>query len=254
MTRKWIKSWVQLALVVALTGSLIACVWRTEHKIETVSKIDAHIVLDIRQIREEAKQVESYVRSDDTPTTQTGKPTSMRMSQPEGRMVAQAAFWPGALSWLDPATSAQAQDEIATPPSTEELKAKEARRERAKDVAEGLKKGYIGENDHGYLDVLIDKDVKDKDQRELREKAVKLVKDENADRRTIYLAIGQKRGWDEKKLPTIEVIFAEEIRNTLDKGQKFQAPKDKEFFKAFTESKLGKKYPDVKPGQWLEKK
>jgi uncharacterized protein YdbL (DUF1318 family) len=252
MTQRWIKSWVQLALVAALAGSLAACVWRTEHKIETVSKIDAHIVLDIRQIREEAQQVESYVRSDDTPTTDTGKPTSLLVSQPEGRMVAQAAFWPGALSWLDPATSAQAQDEIA--PSAEETKAKEARRKRAKAVAEGLKEGYIGENDHGYLTVLIDKNVKDKDQRELLKKATELVKDENDDRRTIYMAIAKKREWDEKKLGTIEVIFAEEIRNSLDKGQKFQAPRDKEFFKAFQKSKLGDKYPDAKPGQWLEKK
>lgn len=253
MTQRWIKSWVQLALVAALVGGLAACVWRTEHRVETIHKIDAHIVLDIRQIREEAQEVESYVRGDEAPAAEEGQPTSWLVSEPRERMVVQAAFWPGALSWLDPATTAQAADG-KTISAEDEKKAKDARRKRAKAVAEGLTKGYLGENDHGYIDVQLPKDVKDKDQKALRKKAVELAKEENRDRRTIYLAIAQNRGWDEKKLATIEVIFAEEIRENLKKGQHFQAPRDKEFFKAFEESKLGKKYSKVKPGQWLKKK
>lgn len=244
-----------LGLTLTLTGLLlVACVWRTQHKVETVHKIDAHIVLDIRQIRQEGAAVENYVRgnTDQPPAlngagdTSTPPPTATETDKPVSR-----AMQPGLslmLAALDPSGSAWAADE---PQITAEQRqaAIERRRERAPKVEEGLKHATLGENDRGYLTVL---ESATGDERKDLEA---LAKAENADRKLINRAQAQKISSDDpNKLMLVEVVSAEQIRAVLKPGQMFQAPRDKEFFEDFQKSDLGKQYPDAKPGQWLKKK
>ena len=70
----------------------------------------------------------------------------------------------------------------------------------------------------------------------------------------IYLAVARRQNLDERSLPAIERIFAEQIRDRLEEGEMFQAPKDAKFFKDFQQTPLGKLYPGAKPGEWLKKK
>ncbi len=250
MTRKLIIGMFQLGVLALIVSAMAACVWRTEHKIETVSRIDAHIILDIRQLKEEASQVENYVRGDDVDKVVTngdvvpagdapaaGKPVSSLRHPYYLQPVAHRSWF----GLLDPATAAQA-DEAA--PAGDVEKAKEARRGRAKQIEEGLSKAQLGENDSGYLDLL----TADK---ELRKPWHDVVRDENRDRKAIYDSMAQEK---KSTLAAIEMIFAEIIREKLRPGQPFQAPRNREVFAAFLETALGRKYPEAKPGAWLVKK
>ncbi|HOR29494.1 MAG TPA: DUF1318 domain-containing protein [Candidatus Sumerlaeota bacterium] len=226
-----------LALTIGVLP-LMGCL-RTTHKVETYHKIDAHIVLDVRQIRDEAEQVETYVRSDD-PAPQAGgdQPVSRAWTEPlpdsDSLFARVFRFSPVALA--------------VTPQEADA--AKKARKERSKQVDEALTKHWVGEDDHGYLAVRLGKD----EDKELRARVDALVKAENRDRKTIYQEIAERKGNGKELLEAVEIIFADEIRNKLKKGQLFRAPRDAKGFDVFRDSPLGRKYPDARPGDWLEKR
>jgi uncharacterized protein YdbL (DUF1318 family) len=224
-------------VVCALLGSGLvlpgACVWRTEHKIETTSKIEAHIVLDIRQVKEEGSAVEGYVRGETaTPPPATGgKPTSM-LDAGSNRP------WYAAFDLAGSACAATPQP--MTVAAEDEKGAVERRRARAGQVEQGLNARQLGENDHGYLTVLSG-DLK------------ALTEAENADRKVIYQAIAERnKAGDQRE--AVEIVMAEAIREKLKTGQSFQAPRSAEAFARFQQSPLGKQYPAAKPGAWLEVK
>jgi hypothetical protein len=232
-----------LCAVLAWTA---ACVFRTEHKVETVHKIEAHIVLDIRQVEAEASQVEDYVRGEsekppeflDENGQPAAKPTSL--VRPMTRSARFAALEAG-LADLAPAPLAS--DDVKN--------AIQARRARAGEVAAALTAQYAGEDDHGYLAL---RPAGDALGGEAKTKIQNLAHAENGDRRTIYLDAARRAGGDESSLPQVEVVFARSIREALTAGQMFQAPREDGEFGKFKESALGKQYPDAAPGQWLEKK
>jgi uncharacterized protein YdbL (DUF1318 family) len=229
-----------------------ACTWRTEHKVETVHKIDAHIVLDIRQIKEQASQIEDYVRTDDAATTPgDGIPTSMVTADDLLRMTAQPAAW---TRWL-PLGRAAAQTPAESPSGAitkeQEQTALKARKERSKAVDQALTARYVGENFQGYLEVLVPKD--DEKAKSLRVQMEALARDENRDRRIIYLALAERTEQGRKALPAIESIFAGTVREKLKKGQMFQTPKDPKAFDAYKQTAVGKAHPDAKPNQWVVK-
>lgn len=234
---------------------LAACTWRTEHKVETVHKIDAHIVLDIRQIEAEASEVEDYVRGDDEPTSVTAEeqPTSWNWNPPAPATPTDYPWW----AWLSfsPAAHAGAPElevEVGKVTATDADEAKKRRKARGKKIDAELKAHHLGENDRGYVEVRLPKDHEDK---ELRRKLIELAKEENTDRKTIHVEIAQRQDGNLRDvLPTVEKIFAKSIRTKqLKKGHLFQAPRDKKDFETFKKGELGKKYKDAKPGAWLEK-
>lgn len=232
---------------IVLTGGLLsmaACTWRTEHKVETVHKIDAHIVLDIRQIKEEADAIEEYVNEgveDDSGPVSLVGPGGL---QPQVQLCSGSAW-----SWLDPTTHAWAADNEHKVSEKEVKDATERRRKRADEVNDLRKKQIAGENDHGYLELLDEKKLSGDAKSEIKS----LLKDENDDRTTIYLALVQKQGGTSKQLPQVEVIYAQSIREKLDKGQQFRVPREKKAFEKFKDSKLGKRFSDAKPGDWVTK-
>lgn len=247
--------WSFMLLVVFGVGAAAACL-RTHHEVETYHKIDAHIVVDIRQIQEEAAQTENYVRGTDaagspnTGETDTNPPTSRAVPTPQTRRT-----W---LSWLDPAATACAQESaVRDEEASENTRTKiekdaiERRRQRAETVENALKRGWVGETHHGYLELLLETT---EDNRQRREKLQALVKAENHDRRIIYQEIARRKDWDQSRVPLIEVIFAHQIRQKLQEGMWFQVPKDEKRFQDFRRTKLGRKYPDAAPGQWLRAK
>lgn len=237
MTHNWLKSWLQLS---ALAGGVLlgACVFRTEHKVETTHKIDAHIVLDIRQVNADLASTEDYVRGDDA-TTST-QPTSMLRRAPREYDVASLDI---AGLFVSRAHAAEGVSDA------DRQKALDARKARNARIDAALTKKVLGENYKGYVEPTVDK--KHADYEALKQ----LADQENKDRRTIYLAIAQNAGGNESNLPQIEASSALTIREkSLKKGQLFQAPKDKKAFDEFAASDFGKGYPGAKPEAWLEKK
>jgi uncharacterized protein YdbL (DUF1318 family) len=250
-----------LPMLAALLPAILAlagCTWRTEHKVETVHKIDAHIVLDIRQIKEEATTIEDYVRPNgDQPNggqgeTQQAVPAGDKTSYLETELALRRLAARGDGSWLSftPAAHAQPMQAADAPVGKDdERKAIEGRKARAKQIEEALNKSVLGENNRGYVEALLPKDA-DKDARAAAEA---LAKAENADRRTVYRAVAQRQEGGAAVLPAVEAVFAEAIREQLKKGQMFQAPKEEQAFETFKQSAFGKAHPDAKPGGWVRK-
>jgi uncharacterized protein YdbL (DUF1318 family) len=240
-------------VVIAIAGAL-ACTWRTEHKVETVHKIDAHIVLDIRQIKEEASQIEDYVRDEDaTPPPPIPAGDKSSALQPTELALRRVATQPER-GWFTFTSAAYAQPVAAEeklPPVTaaDQHKAVEGRKARVKKIEAVLDSGRLGENEHGYLELLIPKDA----DKAVRQPLEELAKDENKDRNTIYRGIAQRQEDADKALPTVEMVYAGAIREQMKKGQTFQVPKDERFFEEFQKSDLGKAHPGVKRGQWVKK-
>lgn len=88
----------------------------------------------------------------------------------------------------------------------------EARRARYNDLAALKAKGTIGENNRGYLEVLVPDPA-----------AQALVEAENKDRKTVYTAIAEQNGLT-GQLETIEKVFADVQREKAKPGDKIQNP------------------------------
>jgi len=262
--KNWTKCLGFVSTAAALAGgtllNLQACTFRTESKIETTSKIDAHIVLDIRQVKDEAGQVEGYVRGQNANPPPAIKneaakePMALARDVPPQYRVAVHSWF----DTLDPVSAAYAQGTPApakAAASDAEKKAIEARKARFEKIEQAMKDAALGENERGYAEVLLKAAANAKDDEKTRIKALQtLANEENADRKTIYLAAAQRAGGNAGNLPEVEQAYAEKIREKLKAGVMFQAPKDKKAFEDFQKSALGKLYSTAKAGDWLKKK
>jgi uncharacterized protein YdbL (DUF1318 family) len=90
----------------------------------------------------------------------------------------------------------------------------EARKERFSELKELKAKGFVGENNRGYVEVMGGG----------TEVSV-LVNAENADRKVVYLAIVEQNQLGERLLPTVESIFAGVQRDKAAAGEKIQDPR-----------------------------
>lgn len=236
MARKRLSISIAIGFITAAMAFPLACI-RTEHKIETTHKIEAHIVIDIRRIQAEAQSVESYVRDEDAAPSTRG-PQSMIISESKIRMVASRSLW----SVFDLASSAAAQ----TP--DEEQRAKDRRKERSKTIDETLTTTCVGENRMGYLE-LRPCDAAE----EAAEKArlERLRDEENMDRKIIYAAVALREGLQAEQADLIGEIFAVEIRKKLKKGQSFQVPSRDDLYEEFLNSPLGKALGGPKKEAWV---
>jgi uncharacterized protein YdbL (DUF1318 family) len=224
-----------------------ACVWRTEHtaKVETVHKIEAHIVLDVRK---QIEAHEDYIRADDESYPEEDEPTSFTWNEDHEKMMAGPRWW----SWLavlDPAVRCAAADGARV--TRDAFKAAiQTRQSRNRKVNEALKEGSVGENNRGYLEVRLKKNA----DREEMETAQALVNGENQDRKTMFRWIDQESEQEESILSVIEEDRAAVVREKhLKAGMWFQTPEDKELFKIFKKSGLGREYMGIKPGEWVQR-
>lgn len=229
---------MKLAAWIAALGALAAfpmgCpTWRTEHKIETVSRIEAHIVIDIRK---EAAATESEVRKDEA--KDPGKPQSSLAREMNGRMVASGSL--SRLFDLAPTAAAAAVDEKG---------AIARRRDRLKAVEKALADGCVGENNKGMLEARPCEPAKDD---EAKGKIKALIKDENADRKIIYEAIALRQGLKAEQYDVVGRVYAGELRKPLKPGMAFQAPEADDLYEEFLKSELGKQLKETpKKGAWV---
>lgn len=216
--------------------------WRTEHKVETTHKIEAHITLDIRQIQAEAAQVEGEVR--DTPKAKPdGAPTSAvwGIGQAAVREVVVASRSLAGI--LDLSSSAHAQDDA------DEKDAIANRKARFAELDKALSAGCIGENEKGMIELRPCDDAKDAAKKSALDK---LTKDENADRKIIYSAIAVRQGVKAEQYEAVGLVYASEIRKNLKSGQAFQVPTDTKLYTDFMATPHGKSLPNAKKGEWVK--
>ena len=105
---------------------------------------------------------------------------------------------------------------------TPEVKASlDARKERYDEIQLLKSKGKIGENNEGYIELLVK--MKDKE-------VSKLIKQENKDRKVIYQAIADQNNIKEH-IKVIEEVFAQVQMEKAVKGEKVQNKEGKWFVK-----------------------
>jgi uncharacterized protein YdbL (DUF1318 family) len=167
---------------------LLGCYMKTEHKIE------AHITIDIRELKETATQIEDMVRAK--------------------KAKGQSLF---ILPWKVDAAYAEMQIKFMTPDVEKAITNRGARLDRLEEL---MKKGCIGENNSGYVEYRPCPDC-EKDAALIGE-AKKNIKDENIDRRTIYQTIVEQNNLGADKLCVVEKVFSETQRKNAPQGSYIQ--------------------------------
>ena len=154
-------------------------------------KIEAHITLDIRQVKETAASIEDMVSGKAPPSA--SKPSSSLRE------------------FLDPAAFAEPPQLKTTTPEIQ--KAIDSRRDRFSQLKTYKSQGVIGEDNQGHAAVLGG-----------GPEVAALVDAENRDRETIYKAIVQQNNLVAETIDTIRATFAEVQREKADSGEKIQLP------------------------------
>ena len=154
-------------------------------------KIEAHITLDIRQVKETASSIEDIV--------------SGKAPMPEKKSSSLFGEWVSPVTWADPP-----QLKFTTP---EVQKALDSRKDRYSQLKALKTQGQVGEDNQGHAAALGGgSDVQ------------ALVEAENRDRETIYKVIVEQNNLSADALSTIRAAFADVQREKADSGEKIQLP------------------------------
>jgi uncharacterized protein YdbL (DUF1318 family) len=230
---------ITLACCIALLAAGVGCVIRTEHR------IDAHVTLDIRHIREQAGPVLDYME---------GKTDQM----PELAPVTAT----GSTSMLDRAWAALRPFPVAY--AAEDLKTDSARirqilksiHERAPRVTELKKQGCAGETNRGYLALRDCAAVADA---AAKNEVQKVIAEENADRKAFYQELARLNSANPNvTVAYVERVYAFERLQRAASGEVYQlppttgdAPADLSF-EAFQKLPLcGRLGADCQPNAWV---
>jgi uncharacterized protein YdbL (DUF1318 family) len=229
-----------LTVFLAVAGlSALACVIRTEHKIE------AHIVLDIRHVEADASAIEDMIADD------MDLGALNRVGVEMKGVAAAGPSLPELLArLLDPASTASAAEKPSIE-LTPELKAIiERRKARLAELERQKATGCVGEKNDAYTAYrpceACEKDA------EKKTKVEELVKDENADRKAMFKEYAKQKGAGESEIPKIQAVWAETYRAKAKPGHWIQAPSRIDQLRAFQKTKLGAKLDKVKAGQWYQ--
>lgn len=193
MNERIIKIFMAAILTAALS-SLCGCYMHTKHEIE------AHIVIDIRQIKEAAVNIEDMVSGGSAKTKE--KPKEKKLKS-------------GFLFFMDEAYAEELQLNYMTP---EIESAVESRKARYSDIAELKYEGAIGENNKGLLE------IKDKANLKSQEEVEKIVQGENKDREIIYWSIVKQNNLPQDSIDKVREAFASTQRDRASQGEWIQLP------------------------------
>lgn len=151
-------------------------------------RIEAHVTIDVRQIKEEAHSIEEMVSGGAKP------PAARPSSRVEGWLVSTAFAQEGGLS-------------------PEVLAAIESRKARFGQLKTYKGQGLIGEDSQGHVAALGG-----------GPQVQSLTAEENRDRETIYQAQLKQKGLPQDAIGAIRAAFAEEQRERAEPGEKIQLP------------------------------
>ncbi len=218
-------------------GTVVAIIGCTTFKFR--HEIDAHITVEIRQIRDQAESIVDFIEG----KTDTLAPAEAAEPNPGARA------YPALYELVVPLRTAYAAERLKQDsPRVRELA--EKMRERRPKIEELLAKGYLGESNRGYLTVLDHEELKEPE----RKNAVqKLAAEENADRKELYREIVRLNQETNATLELVERVFAQVYRSRAKAGQHVQLPSPGEDFEEFKNSPLGKKLAgEAEPNAWVK--
>ncbi len=221
---------ILFAFVTATSLIALGCVITTKHK------IDAHIVLDIRHIQQQADGVLDYIdgKSDDLPVPAE----KSSLERPGWMDRLQYAFLP-----VVPAYAAELNEST---PRIKELADK--MRERQPKLNELKKAGAIGEDNRGYVAMRESEGLS----AEKKNEAQQLMSAENDDRKALYREIARANAEANATLTVVERVYAQRRLMRAEAGEVVQLPAAGEDFDKFKASAAGKKLGDAcKPGEWV---
>ncbi len=216
---------------VALLAVVLGCVIRTEHK------IDAHITLDIRHIADQAEDVLDFIE---------GKKDELPGLEGAPEPVSHIYRFFNALSPMQTAHASSL--EVTTSPRVREIAV--SMRERNPKVEAFKRRGCIGENNRGYVELRDCDTIQTADE---RNEAQELIADENRDRQALYSEIARlNRDTPGVTVAKVESIYAMERLRRARSGDVFQLPPAGEQFDAVKGSPLGRSLgDDCKPNAWV---
>jgi uncharacterized protein YdbL (DUF1318 family) len=223
----------RLALGGVVLVTLLGCLASRHHV-----TIEAHITLDIRQIKEQADDVLDYIegKSDALPGVDASKPGG------------NTSWFENILEELSPIRLAYAEELKATSPRVTELAMK--LRERHPQLEALKAQGCIGEDNRGYVEPRPSPALRNPN---AKNEAQKLVAAENADRKDLYLEIvALNKDNPDVTLTVVERIYAQRRLDRAKSGEIFQLPPTGEDFDKFKSSPAGKQLGDAcVPGGWV---
>jgi uncharacterized protein YdbL (DUF1318 family) len=206
------------------------CVIRTQHQ------IDAHIVVDIRHIEEQAENVLDYVEGKTETLPQA--PTTEKKG---------SSFLEHAIDFVSPIRVAYAAELQQSSPVVTELAKK--MKERHQQLEEIKKKNCLGEDNRGYVAV---RECDYCSDAEKKNEVQKLCAAENADRKALYKEIAQLNKDQNVTVTQIERIFAQKRLERAAAGEIFQLPSAGADFDSFKASAAGAKLgAECKADSWV---
>ncbi|MBX7257737.1 MAG: YdbL family protein [Candidatus Hydrogenedentes bacterium] len=219
------------ALLTATSLIALGCVITTKHK------IDAHIVLDIRHIQQQADGVLDYI---------DGK--SDKLPAPESKSSVERPGWMERLRYaMLPIVPAYAAELNESTPRIKELADK--MRERQPQLNDLKKSGAAGEDNRGYVALRESAALSDADK---KNEAQKLIAAENEDRKALYREVARANSDAGATLTVVERVYAQRRLMRAGAGEIVQLPPEGSDFDTFKASAAGKKLGDAcKPGEWV---
>lgn len=226
------KRVVAVFAIVSLMAAL-GCLIRTQHT------IDAHITVDIRHIAEQAEGVLDFVegKSDTLPGLE------------EAPADDSTSWFHDVLDAMAPIQVAHAAGELKETSSPLVREIAVGMRERYDEIAALKKKGCLGENNRGYLEL---RDCEAMEDADAKNAAQKLLAKENEGRKALYNEVARLNRKDGVSVATVERIYAVERLNRAKSGEIFQLPPPGEAFEDFKSSAKGKALGDkCQPNAWV---
>jgi uncharacterized protein YdbL (DUF1318 family) len=219
-------------MLVAVAIAAAGCVIRTHHTIE------AHVTIDIRQVDEQAENIVGYV---------TGEKETLPVAEKQAEPTEKKSSWlMRAWDGLAPMQVAYAAELKESSPKIKQLA--DQMRSRYPQVQALKAKGFVGETNRGYLDLVGGSDMKGED----KNAAQRLVASENADRKALYQEVVGLNKDQNVTLAVVERVFAQKWLKQARSGEKVQLPPAGDEFDAFKKSDAGKKLGDkAQAGAWV---
>ena len=174
------ERWLGMLLLVGILGCRATVAGDPNRPI----KIEAHLAIDVRQIKEEAHSIEDMVSGGGSRAAQ----------KPQSRLG----------EWLMPAAWAEGL-------SPEVLQAVNSRKDRFNQLKAYKSQGLIGEDKQGHVAALGG-----------GPEVQSLVDAENRDRETIYQGQVKEKGLPPEAIGTVREAFAQEQRERAETGEKIQ--------------------------------
>lgn len=173
--------------------------------------LTVNVYFPAAEIRSALEEIESDVRSTGAPTSSL----SLERSWLASLIPCRISFGPAPVYAQAPVNL-----EVETPTI---LSIRKQRKERFKQIDPHLEKGILGEGRTGYLVIREQSELSLKERGALK----RLVEEENADRKNMYLAILEANKIPKDDLERVEKLAAEAIRKVLKAGSWYEVDKDK---------------------------